>query len=121
MKLSSLIETIKREKPHSFSPEDVTKFVNEVEAVIQEYLEAESTEWKIYDWENDGGKELIVSAPYNRLYESFVKAKIDFANEEYESYATNQAQYNADLEEWKAYVMRSGLVRTEAPRIRNWW
>ena len=121
MKLSSLIESVKKEKPHSFKPEDLTRFVNDVESVIQEYLDIPHDERKTYDWEKDGGRELIAQSPYDRLYDSFVKAKIDFANEEYDSYATNEAQFNSDLEDWKAYVLRSGIYRQENLRIRNWW
>ena len=56
------------------------------------------------------------------MYISYLKAKIDYAMEEYESYATNQAQFEADLAEWKAWAIREGKIYTKFPtKIKNWW
>ena len=75
-----------------------------------------------YIWKNDGDTELIVRPPYDALYKSYLKAKIDYANEEYESYANNQAQFTSDYENWQAYAMRSGMVINDMPdSFRNWW
>ena len=38
MRLSEAIEQVKKEKPHSFSMDHCTVFINEVEASVQEYL-----------------------------------------------------------------------------------
>ena len=60
--------------------------------------------------------------PYDVMYISYLKAKIDYAMEEYESYATNQAQFEADLAEWKAWAIREGKIHTKFPtKIKNWW
>ena len=121
MKLSEAIQRVKTEKPHSFSDDYCTMFINDVEAQIQEYLGYEVDERIKYDWEQDGSRELMAPAPHDRLYISWLKAKIDYANEEYESYANNQEQFNADMAEYKAWAMREGEVESTSLRFRNWW
>lgn len=121
MKLSEAIERVKVEKPHSFSDDHCTMFINDIEAQVQEYLGYSADERIKYEWEKDGSKELVAPAPYDRLYISWLKAKIDYSNEEYESYANNQEQFNADLAEFKAWAMREGEAESPSLRFRNWW
>nr|DAK85408.1 MAG TPA: hypothetical protein [Caudoviricetes sp.] len=122
MRLSEAIEQVKKEKPHSFSMDHCTLFVNEAEAAVQEFLGVPAAERERYDWNEDGNKELIAPPPYDVMYISYLKAKIDYAMEEYESYATNQAQFEADLAEWKAWAIREGKIHTKFPtKIKNWW
>lgn len=121
MKLSEAIEQVKKEKPHSFSEEHSTVFINEIEAQIQEFLEIPIQERKKYDWVNDGNAVLLAPEPYSVLYISFLKAKIDYAIEEYESYANNQAQFNEDFADFKAWALRTGKVGISSVKIRNWW
>lgn len=122
MKLSEAINQVKKEKPHSFSEDHTALFITEVEMAVQEFLGIPIPERKKYDWKEDGGIELIVPAPYDVLYLSYLKAKIDYAMEEYESYATNQAQFDADFAEFKAWAVREGKVLKKLPsKIRNWW
>ena len=122
MKLTEAIQQVKREKPHSFSEDHCTVFINEVESMIQEFLGIPKNERIKYDWERDGNKALIVREPYSVLYISFLKAKIDYVSEEYESYANNQAQFVSDFDEFKAWAIRTDKVRKTLPScIKNWW
>lgn len=122
MKLSECIEEVRLEKPNSFSAELQTNNINRLEASIQEFLGTDRDEWVQYEWAEDGGKELIVPMPYDVLYISYLKAKIDYALEEYESYANNQAQFESDFEEWKAWTIRSGMANADMPMcFSNWF
>ena len=122
MKLAACIEDVKQEKPNSFGETKLTSFINELEAMVQEYLGIAPENIIVYDWAENGNKELIVKAPYDAMYKSWLKAKIDYANEEYYSYANNQAQFVSEYEEWKAYAISSGQVEAKVPlRIKNWW
>ena len=121
MKLSEAIERVKKEKPHSYSDDHCTLFITEVEAIVQDFLRIPVYERIKYEWEKDGNTELIVPAPYDSLYISWLKAKIDYCNEEYESYANNQDHYNADMQAFKAWAIREGEVESTPVKIRNWW
>lgn len=122
MKLSEAIERVKLEKPHSFSANHCTVFITEIEAIVQEYLGIPASERIKYDWEKDGNNELIVPAPYDALYVSYLKAKIDYCNEEYQSYANNEAIHKDDMEEFKAWAIREDKIRNKPNvKVKNWW
>ena len=123
MTLGELISKVNTEKPNSFTYAYLTDRVNDVEAMVYDYLETASDDRNYYNWPEDKDVELVVDAPYADIYESYLKAKIDYANEEYELYSTNSAQFNADMESFRSYAMRKGLVDTsDMPKqIKNWW
>lgn len=122
MKLSECIQEVRQEKPNSFSEDALTGYINEVESMVQDFLGVAPEDFVVYDWANDGNKELIVPHPHDVMYKAYLKAKMDYANEEFYSYQNNQAQFTADYEEWQAYALRSNLVKKDIPdRITNWW
>ena len=118
MKLAQVIQQVNEEKPNSFKEEKLTGYINEVEAEVQEQLGIKD---KItYEYGKDSNKELIVTAPYDKLYKSYLKANIDYANEEYASYENNQAQHIADFRDYADYVVRNGLAVSSSPkRFKN--
>lgn len=122
MKLERLLYNVNKEKPNSLSNEYLTGKVNEVEAIVQTYLEVPISKRTSYKWPEDTDSDLIVPEPHSRLYMSYLKACIDLANEELESYTNNQAQFEIDYQEWTGYVTRNGIARRTAPvKIRGWW
>lgn len=119
MKLETLISNVKKEKPNSFSNDHLTKFVNELEAIVLTWLEEDVIE---YTWEKHKGRRLVVEPPYDCIYESWLKAKIDYAHEEYQSYENNSVQFNEDFQTWKNYMESHGKVEPIQPHaIKNWW
>lgn len=120
MTLRDLLNKISDEKPNSFSEAKLISFVNEVEAEVAEELHLEDV--PVYtDNHVDLDETLLVHAPYDRLYISYVKAMIDYTNEEYESYANNQAQHVQDYRDFVDWVVRTGqAARNNAvTRFRN--
>lgn len=106
MTIRELLNKISKEKPNSFTEADLIAFVNEVEAEVAEQL-------KVYDVpeytdnHEDLDEELLAPAPYSRLYVSYIKAQIDYSNEEYDSYANNQAQHVQDFQDFVDWVVRT--------------
>lgn len=120
MTLSDVIRKVKEELPNSFSDDKLTEFVNEIEADIAEYIGNFS--WSKYTYANDSEKKLLVRPPYDKLYISYVKAKIDQTLQEYESYANIIAQFNEDYDEYKSYAIREDKIEYPLPtRIKNVW
>ena len=122
MTLRDLLNKINDEKPNSFSEAKLISFVNEVEAEVAEELHMDAEDIPTYtDNHTDLDKTLLVTAPYDRLYVSYVKAMIDYTNEEYESYANNQAQHVQDYRDFVDWVVRTGqAARNNAvTRFRN--
>lgn len=116
MTISALINRIKEEKPNTFTDEKLLSFINEVEwetaedlcVVFEPYTQVDSTE-------------LLVPEPYSRLYVSFVKSQVDYANEEYASYQLNQEQHVQDYKDFVDWVVRTGqaVENTMPSRFRN--
>lgn len=121
MTLSELIAQVKSEKPNSFSNDKLTEFVNQVESDVAEFLGGGTKDsWVPYDYTDDNDKDLLVSRPYDVLYKYYVNARIDFALEEYESYANNIEQFNACWIDYTNSAIRGGVVEKQLPtRIKN--
>lgn len=111
MTLRDLLNKISDEKPNSFSEAKLISFVNEVEAEVAEQFNM--SEAPAYDDNHiDLDVTLLAPAPYDKLYISYVKAMIDYTNEEYDSYANNQAQHVQDFRDFVDWVVRTGQVET---------
>lgn len=121
MKLEQLLNDVKKEKPTSLTSEHLTARVNMVEASVQDFLEVPAAERVMYEWPDNGQETLIVEEPYSRLYVSYLKACIDYANEELQSYGNNQAQFESDWAEWVAYKQRHGTAPVTSPSFVRWW
>ena len=123
MTIRDLLNKISKEKPNSFSEAELISFVNEVEAEVAEELHMDAEDVPVYVYEHDADldKTLLVHAPYDRLYISYVKAMIDYTNEEYDSYANNQAQHIQDYRDFVDWVVRTGqAVKTNTvTRFKN--
>ena len=114
MTIRDLLNKISKEKPNSFTEADLISFVNEIEADVAEQLNM--SEAPAYDDNHmDLDMPLLAPAPYDRLYVSYVKAMIDFSNEEYASYQLNQEQHVQDFRDFLDWAIRTGqVVRSNA-------
>ena len=106
MTVQKLLDKVQTEKPNAFGNEKLLEYVNEIEATVAEQLHVTP---EMYTSE-DMGKTLLAPFPYDVLYESYVKAKIDYAHEEYASYQMNQEQFSADMEEFIDWIVRTNQV-----------
>ena len=122
MTLRDLLNKISDEKPNSFSEAKLISFVNEVEADVAEELHLDAEDIPTYtDNHTDLDKTLLVTAPYDRLYVSYVKAMIDFSNEEYASYQLNLEQHVQDFRDFLDWTVRTkqSVNRNVVTRFRN--
>lgn len=120
MTIRTLIDKVQAEKPNTFTNEQIVAFVNEVEGNVAEELRTKRITYSTT--EEDMTKKLLVPAPYDRLYVSYVKAMIDFANEEYGSYQLNQQQFALDFEDFSNWVVRTNRAEEGSyipRRLRN--
>lgn len=120
MTIKEVIDKVKEEKPNTFPDAKLIEFINEVEVEVAEQLfEQFETPYTV----DDKDKVLMAPAPYDRLYTSYVKAMVDYANEEYESYANNQAQHVQDFRDFVDWIVREkvDVNRVRPTRFRNVW
>jgi len=116
MTINELITKVRAEKPNSFTDAQLYSFINQIEAEVAEQLRVAT---KVYSYTsaqvNDGNKVLLAKPPYDRLYISWIKAQIDYAQEEYESYSNNQAQHVADFRDFVDWTVRTGSSVCDHP------
>lgn len=107
MTIRELLNKINDEKPHSFPESKIVSFVNEVEPEVAEQLKV--AEVPVYtDDPSELDTKLLAAEPYDRLYISYVKARIDYANEEFDAYANDIAQHNQEFRDYTDWIVREG-------------
>ena len=117
MTIRELLNKISDEKPHSFPESKIISFINEVEPEVAEQLKAENV--PIYTDDPDMlDTALLAKQPYDKLYVSYVKAQIDYANEEYASYQLNADQHTQDFRDFVDWVVRTGQSMATGKRMR---
>lgn len=118
MTIQALINKVQEEKPNTFSDEKLLGFINEIEEDVSEELREED-EFVPYEAVDD--TELKAPAPYDRLYVSYLKSQIDYANEEYPSYQLNAEQHVQDFGDFADWVVRTGQAEVNLipSRFRN--
>ena len=113
MTIRRLIDKVQEEDPNSFTDEKLLEFINEIEYETAEQLAIENFE----PYENVDDTDLLVREPYSRLYVSYLKAQIDYANEEYTSYQINAEQHVQDFRDFNDWVVRTNqAVEHTVPR-----
>ena len=105
MTIKGLIDKVQEEKPNSFGNEKILAYINEIEEDVAEQLHEE-----FEPYENVDTTELMAPAPHDRLYVSYVKSQIDYANEEYASYQLNAEQHNQDMTDFINWIVRNGIA-----------
>lgn len=106
MTIQGLINKVQEEKPNTFQNAKLIEYINEIESDVADQLDIESPVYTT----DDMSEELLVGSPYDRLYVSYLKAMIDYANEEYASYQLNQQQHVQDFTDFINWVVRENLV-----------
>lgn len=72
-----------------------------------------------YKYPADKDTDLLIAAPYDKIYEDYIYAMIDWSNREYGAYENGMSMYNASWRE----VERSHtqLIPVSTAQIRNTW
>ena len=119
MTIQELITKVQEEKPNSFTDAKLVTFIDEIETDVAEQL-CVDREGK-YTAEDSMDVTLLAPAPYDRLYVSWLKSQIDYANEEYASYQLNADQFELDFSELISWIVRTGQAPENAfpRRFRN--
>lgn len=123
MTITQLITKVREEKPNSFTDAKLIEYINEIEVEVAKELRYSYDDIPKYeDTAEDKALTLLAVPPYDRLYVSYLKSQIDYANEEYASYQLNALQHNQDFTDFKDWVVRAAQQVAESPtprRFRN--
>lgn len=120
MTVNELITLVREEKPNSFSNAKLVSYINELEQDAGEQL-------KLYEIPvhtlTNLDENLVVPAPHDDIYAPYLKAKIDWANEEYASYQNNQAQFEQNFANFINWIVTTGQIedKRKPTRFKGVW
>ena len=100
MKIQEAIQDIKNMKPSQYSDEMLVKWLSALDGQVYEELMAKygaPAPFLPYT-EQMLGRELLVPFPHDELYQTYLGAKIDYHNAEYERYNNGMMLFNAQLQ-----------------------
>lgn len=118
MFLAELISLIDETKPNQYTKEQKVRWLSEVEGMVADDIlnnyEGEQIEFESYDYDRDMERELLLPDRFSDVYINYISAKIDFQNMETEQYNNDVAMFEAAMEQFKKYY-----IRTHMPKQRG--
>lgn len=112
MTLNDAIERVDALKPNNYSDDEKVQWLSDLDLMIHKEVilthkhDEESESFEGYTME-DLNKPLIVTAPYDKLYISYLSSKIDYFNCEYGKYNNSVTMFRADYSEFCSYYNRN--------------
>lgn len=120
MTINEAIQIVDSLHPNAFSAEDKMRWLSELDGKIKEEIidnhdGGEDTEFVPYIDENE---ELLVNEPYAGLYITWLKSRIDFANNEVIRYNNTITTFNAEYTAFRNYYTRTHMPKGK--KFRYW-
>ena len=107
-KIKDVIERVDSLKPNAFSEEQKVAWLAQLEGKLAAevfLINAAGIRNFRYQYPDDMDTELLVSFPYDDLYDHWLEAQIDYANGEYDRYQNSTAMYNASYESFATWFL----------------
>ena len=107
-KIKDVIERVDSLKPNAFSEEQKVDWLAQLEGKLAAevfLINAAGIRNFRYQYPDDMDTELLVSFPYDDLYDHWLEAQIDYANGEYDRYQNSTAMYNASYESFATWFL----------------
>ena len=116
MTISEAIAKVDSLKPNGYSDNDKIGWLSLADGMIKNNIidtheGGENVIFNGYDESTSIDTELIVKAPYDEMYLSWLSSKIDFFNGEYARYNNNITRFNDTLTAYKNYYTRTHMPK----------
>ena len=119
MKLATLISKIQTLRPSQYDEQQLTEWVNEVEAQVVETIlnraVGNNIEFKPYNIAVDAEKELLIPDENCDVYLHYLAAKIDYWNSEIDRYNNSVAMYSASWQSFATKYRRNHIPKVNVP------
>ncbi len=109
MTLCQILERVDEVKPNLISEEIKRDYISELDTRTNIQILRRSGNIKYTDLDSD--KELIIPSPFDRVYEYYLSAMIDYLNSEINSYNVNMALFNEKYEEYAKWYIRNNMPK----------
>lgn len=97
MTIIDAIHAIDKIKPNKYTEEQKVKWLSALDGMIKRELLDQyigTVDFEPYDADTDRSKELIVGAPYEEVYITWLESKIDYHNGEYDRYNSSVTRFD---------------------------
>lgn len=114
--IQKTIERVDKERINVFDEESKFRWLCDLDGMIARVvMQIEPVQ---YQYPNDLGAELLVKAPWDKVYAQYLEAMIDYHNREYNNYNAVMTMFNNDFEEYKKWYIREHMPKS-AGAFRN--
>lgn len=109
MKFSEAIKEADAIKPNAFSADTKKRWLLELEGIIAaDVMLMDISELRqLNQLDSSGDRETLVSFPHDGLYVTYLTAKIDELNGEYNKYANTMQMFNGQLNSFKRWFAQT--------------
>lgn len=114
--LGQIVAEVSRLRPSGYTGEEMTVWVNELEADIRRDIWLNAVPVAPLDWAMDQQTPLILDGSWSGMYHAWLGAKIDFHNGEYDKYQNGMEMFNAH---WRNYAAWYGNEHFANPQRRE--
>ena len=121
----TIIEAINRVdsiKPNTYSQEEKVQWLSTLDGtikkeVIDTHEGSELVSFNGYTVDTPLNTELLVPAPYDQIYISYLEMQIDYANAEYGKYNNSMTMYNTAYAAYERYYNRENKPISRGSRF----
>ncbi len=114
MTIIEAINKVDALKPNSYTQHDKISWLSQLDGLIKKQIidtheGGESVVFNGYNEETPLDTVLIVEAPYDAVYLTWLEARIDYTNGEYAKYNNSAMAYNNDYSAFERYYNRQNM------------
>ena len=107
MKVSELLAQVNKVKPNTYDDTTLLKWVNRAEAMVQtEAMKIQPEAVTEYFLPEDTNTDMLLPPPYDQIYELYVEAQVDYAQQEFGTYNNTMVLFNSAYSEMLAYYVK---------------
>lgn len=122
MKIGEAISTIDSLKFNNYTPVDKIGWLSRVDWMVKRIIVdahegADNVSFIGYDENTTLDTELLVPAPFDELYISYLEAQIDYSNGEYAKYNNSIMMFNSGFEAYSAYYTRNNMPKSSGKQF----
>ena len=105
------IERVNSVSVDAYSDENKLQWINELEGMICRLVH-QKDEFEPYKLPEDMDKELLVSAPFDGIYELYIMSKIDFHNQDWKKYNNSAVAFHSLFDDYKRTYIRENMPKS---------
>lgn len=121
MNITEIITAVDRARPNSFDNDQKTRWLSEVEGMIVDDIlnMAEGNDYVFsgYVYSNDYDKELYAPERFSDVYEHYLRAKIEYSEDEIAQYNNAMMAFQSAFDYFAAYYRRNHMPKTRGKFI----